>query len=90
MKENLIKTKAIIFDLRNKPNGTLFSIINYISSEKKDFYSAIYPDLDYPGKFIWVKNNQCGQNGVLKYKGKVILLVNEKTQSHAEYTAMCL
>jgi len=30
------------------------------------------------------------QKGELKYKGKVVILANEKSQSHAEFTIMCL
>lgn len=88
--ENLKDTKAIIFDIRNYPNGTLYSIANYITSTRNDFYKVTYPDLNYPGKFIWRNGSQCGKNGELKYKGKVVLLVNEKSQSHAEFTTMCL
>jgi len=87
--ENLKDTKAIIFDIRNYPNGTLYSIANYITSKKNDFYKVTYPDLNYPGKFIWRDGSQCGNND-LKYIGKVILLVNEESQSHAEFTTMCL
>lgn len=88
--ENLKDTKAIIFDIRNYPQGTLYSISNYITSTSNDFYKVTYPDLNYPGKFIWRNGSQCGGNGALKYKGKVVLLVNEKSQSHAEFTTMCL
>ncbi|TXE13817.1 peptidase S41 [Seonamhaeicola algicola] len=88
--DSLMATKAIIFDVRNYPKGTLYSISNYLTSTQRDFYKVTYPDLDYPGKFIWRDGRRCGKNGELKYKGKVILLVNEKSQSHAEFTAMCL
>lgn len=88
--EILKNTKAIIFDIRNYPNGTHYVTSNYITSTRNDFYKVIYPDLDYPGKFIWRNGSQCGKKGDLKYKGKVVLLVNEKSISHAEFTAMCL
>ncbi len=88
--EALKNTKAIIFDIRNYPNSTLFAVANYISSKRNDFYKVTYPDLDYPGKFIWRKGGQSGQSGDLKYKGQVVLLANERTQSHAEFTIMCL
>lgn len=88
--ENLKDTRAIIIDIRNYPQGTLYSIANYITSVKNDFYKATYPDLNYPGRFIWRDGIQCGKTGELKYKGKVVLLVNEETQSHGEFTTMCL
>lgn len=90
MMEVLKNTKAIIFDIRNYPKGTLYAISNYISSRTNDFYKVTYPDLDYPGRFIWRSGRRSGQNGDLKFKGKVVLLANERTQSHAEFTIMCL
>ncbi|TAJ11957.1 peptidase S41 [Marinilabiliaceae bacterium JC017] len=87
---NLNGTKAIIFDIRNYPKGTGYLITDYISSKQNDFLKVTYPDLDYPGKFIWRNGKQCGKDGELKYKGKVILMVNEKSQSHAEFTTMTL
>jgi len=88
--DKLKDTKAIILDLRYYPKGTHYILSKYISSSKRDFYKVIYPDLDYPGRFIWRNGKQCGQNGELIYKGKVVLLVNEDSQSQAEFAAMCL
>ena len=91
MMDSLKGTKSIIFDIRNYPRGTFQLISKYISSKEQDFYKVIIPDLKYPGKFIWRDaNSTSGQNGALKYKGKIILLVDENTQSHAEFTAMAL
>lgn len=90
MTESLKNTKGIIFDIRNYPKGTGYAIAEHISSKQKDFYKVITPDLDYPVKFIWRNGTKCGKNGKLKYKGKVVLLVNEQTQSHAEFTTMLL
>lgn len=90
MMKDLKDTKAIIFDLRNYPNNTGYTIAEYVSSGKKDFARVIIPDLDYPGKFSRVRPMQAGKNTGLKYKGKVVLLVNEASQSHSEFTAMLL
>lgn len=84
-------TRAIIFDIRIYPKEKLYSIANYISSGSHDFYKKIYPDLNYPGKFIWENGSlHYRENDELKYEGKVILLVNERTESFGEFTAMCL
>ena len=88
--KSLKDTRGIIFDIRNYPKGTLYSFANYLNSKKKPFFKVTYPDLNYPGKFIWRDGILCGKRGGEKYKNKVVLLVNEKTQSHAEFTAMCL
>lgn len=85
----LNKTKAIIFDIRKSKSSTPYFFTNYITSQKKTFYKGIYPDLNYPGKFIWAESGKSG-NDKLKYKGKVILLVDENCQSQMEFTAMCL
>jgi len=92
MMDSLMQTKAMIFDIRNYPKGTLYNIANYLNSKPKEFFKVINPDLSYPGKFIWVKGLTCGGDGKVKerYKGKVVLLVNSYTQSHAEFTTMCL
>jgi len=86
----LKNTRAIIFDIRNYPNGTLYAIANHITSSKGIFYKVTYPDLDYPGRFIWREGYDSGRNGKLKYNGEVVLLVDENSISHSEFTAMCL
>ncbi|MRI01137.1 hypothetical protein GH721_11405 [Kriegella sp. EG-1] len=85
----LEKTKAIIFDIRKTTQFTPWNFTNYITSQSRDFYKGLYPDLNYPGKFLWTKPYKSG-NKKLKYKGKVILLVDESCQSQKEFTAMCL
>lgn len=88
--ETLENTKAIIFDVRKSSGYTPYFFANYITSQKRDFYKAIVPELDYPGRFIWTGPIKSGSNGKLKYTGKVILLVDENCQSQREFTAMCL
>jgi len=46
--------------------------------------------LSYPGKFIWEKAKKVRSNKNKYYIGKVIVLVNEETQSSAEYSTMIL
>ncbi len=88
--DSLFNTKAIIFDIRNYPRGTMYAISEYLNKSPKEFAKFTVPDLTYPGKFNWTKTISCGRKNSKAYAGKVILLVNELTQSHAEYTAMCL
>ncbi|SDL20601.1 S41 family peptidase [Kriegella aquimaris] len=88
--EALKNTTALIFDIRKSTGITPYYFANYITSQSRDFYKVIEPDLDYPGRFIWTKTYQSGTNGKLKYTGKVILLVDENCQSQREFTAMCL
>ncbi|AWK03921.1 hypothetical protein HYN56_06620 [Flavobacterium crocinum] len=88
--ENLKDTKAVIFDNRCYPNGVMSAIAGWINSHEKDFARFTYPDITYPGKFYWSRNFQIGSENPANYKGKVIVLVDENTQSHAEFTAMSL
>ncbi|HSD08918.1 S41 family peptidase [Flavobacterium sp.] len=88
MMNELKKTKAIIFDIRNYPKGTIYMVSKYLNETPKDFVTITKPDLTYPGKFLWAKNLKCGNNNKDFYKGKTVILVNEETQSHAEFTTM--
>lgn len=90
MMNELKNTKAIIFDIRNYPKGTLYSIANEINIEDRPFVKFIVPDLNYPGKYTWIESLSAGRKNAEAYQGKIILLVNELTQSHAEFTAMAL
>jgi C-terminal processing protease CtpA/Prc len=90
MMEEFKNTKSIIFDIRNYPKGTIYYISRYISPKKTSFVKISNPDLSYPGKFFWDEDLYCGNDNKEKYLGKVIIIVNEETQSHAEFTAMAL
>ena len=91
MMEQFKNSKAIIFDIRNYPQGTNFAIAEYLNPQPKDFVKSIDADLNSPGRYIWRKNDEtCGKINPDYYKGNVILLVNEKSISHSEFTAMTL
>ncbi len=91
MMEKFKSSKAIIFDIRNYPQGTNFAIAEYLNPEPKDFVKSIDADLSSPGRYIWRKEDSpCGKINPDYYKGNVILLVNEKSISHSEFTAMTL
>lgn len=91
MMEKFKDSKAIIFDIRNYPQGTNFAIAEYLNPEPKDFVKSIDADLSTPGRYIWRKEDTpCGKINPDYYKGNVILLVNEKSISHSEFTAMTL
>lgn len=83
-------SKAIIFDIRNYPKGTIHKISSYLFPKRVDAVSFTSANFDYPGKFDYMLTQKYGHNNNSSYKGKIIVLVNEITQSHAEYTAMIL
>ena len=86
---NLKTTSTLIFDVRNYPNDVEHEISLFLNSQKKCFAKITYPDLSYPGRFIF-QNEYCGAVNNNNYKGKVILLVNEFSQSFSEWLVMCL
>lgn len=88
--EKLRNTKAIIFDVRNYPRGTMYKVTKFLLSEKKQFAMFSQPDLTYPGVYNYTEPYTCGNKNKNPYKGKVVLLFNETTQSHAEFTLMAL
>ncbi len=92
MYNDLLTRPAIIFDLRNYPDGTLWSLKQKLFSGPQ--VSAMYfePDLSSPGYYYTRSdiNNFGNWNNNTPYPGKVIILVNEQTQSQAEYTAQAL
>lgn len=88
--QKLSNTRAIIFDVRNYPNSTVYKIAGYLNKEKKVFVKFTAPYMQNPGLYYYAKTLTCGKKNVNHYKGKVILLFNEVTQSHAEFTLMAL
>ena len=85
----LEKTKAIVFDMRNYPNGTYDLISNFLNANEKPFAIYTNPFLDYPGRYFWTTPQLTGSKNKNNYKGKVIMLLNEKSASQSEWTAMC-
>lgn len=89
--KKLEHTKAIIFDVRNYPNGTLYLLAALLNKDRKPFVKFTKPDITYPGVFNWTEPYKCGKKKHKDYyKGKVVLLFDESTQSHAEFTLMAL
>lgn len=90
MIEELKSAKAIIFDMRNYPNGTYEDISNFLNADKKVFAIYTKPDYKYPGRYQWAEGSTAGiENNKDNYKGKVIVLLNEESLSQSEWTAMC-
>lgn len=78
---------SIIFDLRNYPKQTIFPLSRMILPDKSIYYQFNFPEPEYLSKFYSAKNS-IGRKNPDYYKGNVIVLVNESTQSQAETTTM--
>ncbi|CAG2532808.1 Peptidase family S41 [Maribacter dokdonensis] len=81
-------TKGIIIDIRNYPNTFVpFSLGPYFVSSSTPFVKFTKGKLDNPGEFVFTDPLEIAPSTKM-YNGKLIVLVNEFSQSQAEYTAM--
>jgi len=85
----IANTKGVIIDLRCYPSEFLvFSIGKYLMPEKTEFVKFSNGSIENPGQFTFNKSLEVGEKNNDYYKGKVVILINETTQSQAEYTTM--
>lgn len=85
------KYKNLIIDLRNYPHGkTTINLANFIMQKKTSFFTTSYADITNPGLLRKKAGYKLGQNDDSNYKGNVYILVNEHTQSEAEFLTMAL
>ncbi|MES2418370.1 MAG: S41 family peptidase [Bacteroidota bacterium] len=87
--------KGIVFDLRGYNNaGYLLKVFDYLFSSPQNFGIKTHADFNEPGKFcfedyiISETYKYIGIENPKPYKGRVIVLINEYTQSAAELWAM--
>ncbi|ROR28202.1 peptidase S41-like protein [Mobilisporobacter senegalensis] len=95
-------TKGLIIDLRNYPSDIIiiYCLSEYLIPEITPFAQFGFCNPLIPGNFYTVESQSSGR-GFMKtidttpvdrplYKGKVIILMDERTQSQAEFTVMSL
>tara|TARA_R110002049_G_C9134294_1_gene559196 strand:- start:57 stop:2258 length:2202 start_codon:yes stop_codon:yes gene_type:complete len=88
IKENFKDTKGIIIDIRNYPSTFVpFSLGSYFVSSSTPFVKFTKVNLDNIGEFNFTEALEIPSEEET-YKGKLMILVNEETQSQAEYTSM--
>jgi C-terminal processing protease CtpA/Prc len=95
IKKAFAATKGIIIDIRNYPTTFVpFSLGSYFVTEPTSFVKFTTGNPDNPGEFVFregakiTSENNRYTSGKGGYKGKLVVLVNENSQSQAEYTAM--
>ncbi len=88
--ERARKTKGLIVDIRNYPSDFMpFVLGSLLVSGKTPFATFTNPDLANPGAFRFVTALTIDP-AQPHYNGKIMILVDEVSQSQAEYTAMAL
>jgi hypothetical protein len=82
--------QGIVVDLRGYPSEFLvFKLGGHFVAKETVFARFAIPDLSNPGAFNWMESISL-QPVQPHYDGKVLVLVDETTQSQAEYTVMAL
>jgi C-terminal processing protease CtpA/Prc len=85
------KTKGLIIDLRCYPSDFIvFTLSKYLQPEAKAFVKFSNGSITNPGIFTLTPELKVGSKNEDYYKGKVVIIINELTQSQAEYTTMAL
>jgi C-terminal processing protease CtpA/Prc len=91
IKKELANTKAIIIDMRCYPSSFMpFAFGEWLKDKSSSFVRFSATNMTTPGTFIYTAVLNNGFENENYYKGKVVILVNEMTQSQAEYTALAL
>lgn len=88
-------TKGIVFDLRGySTSGGIIKTFDYLFPEPKWFGILTRPDFGKPGNFCWedyiIREDYkyIGKKNPDYYKGKIVILINENTQSLFEMWSM--
>lgn len=80
--------KGIVVDIRNYPSAFMpFTLGSFFSSSYSPFVKFTNANINNPGEFSYGKDLSIPPKGKF-FDGKVVVLVNELSQSQAEYTAM--
>jgi C-terminal processing protease CtpA/Prc len=84
--------KGIVMDVRNYPRGTMYMFANFFNPAARPFVKFTSADTTYPGAVVWTPPMMAGRaNGNADhFKGRLAILVDERTQSHAEFSVMAL
>lgn len=87
--EKLRSSKGIILDCRNYPKDFLVFILTpHLLPAPTAFVKFSKTDYRNLGDFTFTPELKVGENNPDYFKGKIAILINENTQSSAEYHAM--
>lgn len=86
--DTLHSTKGLILDLREYPNETInYKFYAILANKSRPFFKATEANMNNPGEFTFSKPVYTGK-GKQAYPGKIAILINEESQSHAEFCTM--
>ncbi|WP_028376773.1 S41 family peptidase [Leeuwenhoekiella sp. MAR_2009_132] len=88
LKELLKDTKGIIIDIRRRPFGFFYnSLGSYFVSKPTPFVKVTYGNINNPGEFNFQNDYEILPSSET-YEGKLVVLLNEDTQSSSEWATM--
>lgn len=83
------KTKGLVIDIRNYPSDfPIFAISRHLYPESKPFVKFAVGHVNTPGLFTMGTPLSAGSKNKDYYQGKVVIIINEISQSSAEYHSM--
>ncbi len=89
IKEAFINTKGIIIDIRNYPPGFVINkLCPYFVPGITSYARYTQGNIDNPGEFTYLPFFEIINKTDEHYQGKLVVIVNEETQSRAECMAM--
>ena len=81
--------KGIVVDQRNYPGQpVLYALAGLLLDRPVLFSKFTERDPTCPGRFLWQAPDTLKPQSATPYPGRVVVLVNEKSRSQAEFTAM--
>lgn len=85
--QDLASVDALLFDVRNYPQGTMWPLIDRLFAAPVTMALLTIPRLDQPGQFFPVSSMLGGgrPNG---FRGRILLLQNEESISQSEFSLM--
>lgn len=85
----ILKSKGLIVDFRCYPSDNLVdSFADILLPSSREFVKFSSAKVNDPGLFEFLEPIRTGKDNPDYFKGQVVILINEITQSAAEYTAM--
>ncbi|GHU89125.1 hypothetical protein FACS1894155_05410 [Bacteroidia bacterium] len=89
IKKEFINTKGIIIDIRNYPSSNVnIPLGSYFVDKTTPFVKFTKGNPDNPGEFTFISLTPDIPKSQETYQGKLVVIVNERTISAAEFTAM--
>jgi hypothetical protein len=90
--EKMKNTKALVFDMRGYPHGTAWALAPYLNVRNARYGAVIERNIvsseDPGGRYKYYQ--ELPQAEVPLYRGRTVMLIDERTISQAEYTGLFL